>query len=130
MVKSINGDTVFAKVEEASLSNNNKNQWKNGTIKVEGLKLIGQPGALYQISLTSPHINDQAPDVRAYLAERQSPSSDIIMSIHLRKCKPGEAYLSSGECQRCEPGTYLLKDYSAPQECFQCPDQALCFGGD
>lgn len=68
VVRSINGDTIFAKVEEASLSNNNRNQWINGILKLEGLKLIGRPGSLYQISLTSPHINEQAPDVKAYLA--------------------------------------------------------------
>ena len=47
----------------------------------------------------------------------------------MRRCAAGEAYLRTGECDRCQAGTYLSEPACTPTQCLECPLNSKCYGG-
>jgi hypothetical protein len=103
----------------------------NGLLKVEGLSITGFPPSIQTIKFTTSVIDDTLPPNAAYLTANSLPDSGITMTINLRECELGEAFLDSGECEACESGVgYLLAAATEETSCIPCPvAYATCIGG-
>ena len=100
---------------EPLLSNRNTNEWTNGVIQVTNLKLKGEPGKTYEIVFTSPKIDPALPDAQNYLSSVGQSEVMLTVEVQFRKCLPGEAFQSDGECVICPEGKYLLEAPVSPQ---------------
>lgn len=103
----------------------------NGLFKIEGLSITGYPSSTQSIKLTTSIIDDTLPPNANYLSENGLSDSGLIMTVNIRSCKVGEAFLDSGECSECESGVgYLLKAPIVETSCTPCPvTYASCIGG-
>ncbi len=136
VVTEVNGDVLYESVASGDsssmrgvLHNLSLNEWRNGVLKLERVQLVGQPGRDYDLVLSSHHIDPSLPDALAYLTASGLASHDILLHVHLRLCRSGEAYLDTGECAECAPDTYGLLAPLAPAGCTNCSKHAICFGG-
>ena len=90
------------------------------------MKVIGEPGKEYELTLDVPAMLDRnKPEVMDY-ASQTVP----ILRVKLSFCKRGEAFLNTGECHLCEPGSYLFYAHNSPISCLECPLRAQCYGGE
>ena len=64
--------------------------------------------------------------------EEAAATSQIEVKLDIRLCLPGEELMPNGECQICEPGTYLLIAPVDTELCKPCPESgdAECLGGN
>jgi hypothetical protein len=103
----------------------------NGLFKIEGLSITGYPSSTQTIKITTSVIDDTLPPNANYLTENGLSDSGLIMTVKLRSCNVGEAFLDSGECSQCEAGIgYLLEAPTEETSCTPCPvTYASCIGG-
>ncbi len=99
---------------KALLSNENTNEWVNGVFKLDNLKLNGEPGKDYEIIITSPKIDENLPDTKAYLEELGTVGVSLRLGVQFRLCASGEKFVSDGACVACPQGSYLIEAPRSP----------------
>ncbi len=71
-----------------------------------------------------------SPSVADYYASLPGNSTSAIsISVEVRECIVGETLLSTGECQECPPGFYLLETAPGEGSCLVCHPNAVCLSG-
>ena len=99
-------------------------------MKLENIKLNGEPGREYEIIISSPKIDPSLPDTIEYLERNGLTDVNLRLTIQFRLCLSGEKFVSDGACVRCPANTYLIEPPRSPQECLECPENAICYGGN
>ena len=106
---------------KALLSNENTNEWVNGVLKLDNLKLNGEPGKDYEIAITSPKIDETKPDRINFLSSSSNNQAALRLQIDFRLCQSGEKFVSDGACVTCPKNSFLIDAPRSPQDCLPCP---------
>lgn len=98
-----------------------------GTYSLAGLTFEFQAGTTFPLILTSTSVVEYS-NLNAH-GGLKNPAQ-VYINITSRNCGLGEIQTSSGACQACEAGTYLINynQNNYQGACSICPSTACCFG--
>ena len=96
----------------------------NNTIIQGPSKILAQKGSFSLDGLI--FYTDPGTNASFLIKSSTNPSLQSTLTMHFRKCLPGEIQLSNNYCKVCENNTYSLN--TSDLYCKPCPFQAVCYG--